>query len=152
MSDERARGQGLDAKTSTLTGFTGATLALVASLAREVLAPGLAAVGAAIAQTFFVGSIVALTAAAGLGLGGVLRPQQRLDIAVEELRSFGAFPLIAASRMEIQGLMLNTLIEALIHERERNDRKARLTRLTSLALAIGYGGVAVVALTVTIAS
>jgi hypothetical protein len=151
MNDERARGQGLDTKTSTLTGFTGATLALVASLAGGVDAPD-SSVAAVVAQTLFVGSVVALTAAAGFGLGGVLRPQQRLDIAVHELRGFGAFPLIAASRMEIQGLMLNTLIEALLHERQRNDRKARLTTLTSLALAIGYAGVAAVALIVAMAS
>jgi hypothetical protein len=152
VNDERSRGQGLDTKTSTLTGFTGATLALVASLARDVLSPGIGAVAAGVAQTLFVASVLALTAAAGFGLGGVLRPQQRLDIAQQELQSFGSFPLIAASRMEIQGRMINTLIEALLHERERNDRKARLTRLTSLALAVGYAGVAAVALTVTIAS
>jgi hypothetical protein len=152
ISDERARGQGLDGKTSTLTGLTGATLALVASLARDLLKPGLGEAAAVVAQALFVGGVLALTAAAAFGLGGVLRPQQRLDIAVEELRGFGAFPLIAATRMEIQGLMLNTLIEALLHERSRNDRKARLTRLTSLALAIGYASVAAVALTVAIAS
>jgi hypothetical protein len=152
LADERARGQGLDGKTSTLTGFTGATLALVASLARDVLRPGLGAFAGALAQGLFVATVCALTAAAVLGLAGVLRPQPRLDIAAEELRGFGSFPLIAASRMEIQGQMVNTLVDALLHERALNDRKARLTRRTGVALAIGYAGVAGVAFTVAIAA
>jgi hypothetical protein len=152
VSDERARGQGLDSKTSTLTGFTGATLALVASLAGDVQKRGLGATGASVAETFFVLGVLALTVAAAFGLGGVLRPQERLDIAIEELRGFGTFPLVAASQMEIQGRMLNSLIDGLLHERARNDRKARLTRLTSVALAAGYASVAAVALTITIAT
>jgi hypothetical protein len=151
LADERARGQTLDSKTSTLTGFTGATLALVASLAKDVvLRPGLGAVGDPLVRVLFIGTVCALTLAAMIGLAGVLRPQPRLDIATDELRGFGDFPLIAATAMDIQGRLLNTLIDALVHERTRNDRKAVLTRRTSGALGLGYLGVAGVALTIAI--
>jgi hypothetical protein len=151
LSDERSRGQGLDAKTSTLTGFTGATLALVASLGREVLGPRLPALAAAVAQVLFALGVTALTTAAALGVAGVLRPQSRLEIDADELRRFGTFPLISMPRMDLQGQMLNTLVEALLHERSVNDRKARLTRRAGVALALGYASVAGVALTVVVA-
>jgi hypothetical protein len=151
VADERARGQSLDAKTSTLTGFTGATLALVATLAKDVvLKPGLGTVGEPLARVLFVWSVCALTVAAMVGLAGVLRPQARLDIATDELEGFAQFPLIATPVMEIQGRLLNTLIDALIDERRRNDRKAVLTRRTSAALGLGYLGVAAVAVTIAI--
>jgi len=152
VADERARGQGLDSKTSTMTGFTGATLALVATLADEVLDSSLGTIGSPLAKTLFVGTVCALTAAAILGLAVILRPQQRLEISTDEIRGFGQFPLIAMAPMQIQGRMINTLIDELLHERALNDRKARLTQLTSTALVFGYAGVAAVALTLAIGS
>ena len=140
--DERGRGHGLDAKTSTLAGFGGAILALTASLGPQILDRSLGAVLEPVARALYVLTVAVLAAGAMLAVAGVLRPQQRLGIATEELERFGEFPLIAASRMEIQGRMINTLIEALVHERRLNDRKARLTRYTGIALALGFAGVA----------
>jgi hypothetical protein len=150
--DERARGSGLDAKSSTLTGFTGATLALVTGFAKDVLKPDLGSLASALVELFFIATVCALTIAAVLALTGVLRPQARLDIAESELRGFASFPLIAESRMEIQGRLINTFVEALLHERTINDRKARRTRATAVALAVGYLGVASVALTFAFAA
>jgi hypothetical protein len=152
VSDERARGNGLDSKSSTLTGFTGATLALVTGFAQDVLKPDLGSYANTLVDVFFIATVCALTVAAVFALAGVLRPQARLDIAEQELRGFGHFPLIAETPMEIQGRLINTLVDALLHERAVNDRKARLTRWTAVALALGYSGVAAVALTFAFAA
>ena len=45
VDDERTRGQGLETKTSTLAGFTGAILALTATLGRDLLKLDLGSVG-----------------------------------------------------------------------------------------------------------
>jgi hypothetical protein len=124
----------------------------VASLAGDVLDAGLGSVGDVLAKALFVLSVAALTVAAILGLAGVLRPQLRLGIATEELATFGSHPRISAPPIEIHGMMINTLVEALRHERAVNDRKARLTRLTGVALLVGYSGVAAFAVAVAFAS
>ena len=102
----------------------------------------LGAVAEPIVRALFVFTVLALAGAAVLALAGVLRPQQRLAIASSALPQFGEFPLIAQPRVDIQGQMINTMVEALQHERRLNDRKARLTRLTALALAAAFTGVA----------
>ena len=48
--------------------------------------------------------------------------------------------------------MMNTLIEALAHERALNERKARLTRVAAAALALGFVAVAAQAVTLGIAA
>jgi len=146
LDDERARGQGLDAKTSTLAGFSGAILALTATLGPQIFARTSGAFAEALVRTLYVVTVLALAAGAVLAVAGVLRPQQRLAIATSELERFGQFPLIAAPRMDIQGRMINTVVEGLVHERRLNDRKARLTRYAGLALATGFAGVAAQAL------
>jgi hypothetical protein len=146
LDDERARGQGLDAKTSTLAGFSGAILALTATLGPEIFARTSGAVAEALVRVLYVLTVAALAAGAVLAVAGVLRPQERLAIATQELERFGEFPLIASPRIEIQGRMINTVVEGLIHERRLNDRKARLTRYAGLALAGGFTGVAAQAL------
>jgi hypothetical protein len=77
---------------------------------------------------------------------GVLRPQQRRAITVAALRQFSEFPLVASPPVEVQGRMIVTLVNALENERKINDRKARLSRLAALALAVGLAGVALQAL------
>lgn len=146
LDDERARGQGLDAKTSTLAGFSGAILALTATLGPQILQQTSGAFAEALVRVLYVLTVAALAAGAVLAVAGVLRPQQRLAIATQELERFGQFPVIAAPRIEIQGRMINTVVEALVHERGLNDRKARLSRYTGAALAAGFGGVAAQAL------
>ena len=146
MADERARGQALDTKTSTLAGFSGAILALTATLGAALFARDLGTVGIAL-QVLFVLAVASLAAAATLAVGGVLRPQPRLGIAMDEIRRFKDFPLIAAPRIEIQGQTLAATIEALGAERAINDRKARLTQWTGRALVAGYAAVAAMAVT-----
>ena len=82
-----------------------------------------------------------------VALVGVLRPQPRLALAMDEIRRFSEFPLIATPTVEVQGTMMNTLIDALAHERALNERKARLTRVAAAALAVGFVAVAAQAVT-----
>jgi hypothetical protein len=82
-----------------------------------------------------------LAIGATLALAGVLRPQQRLAIARQDVEQLGQFPLIAAPKMNVEGQMLNTTIVALLHERDLNDRKARITRVSGAALVLGFIGV-----------
>jgi hypothetical protein len=152
LDDERTRGQGLDGKSATLAGFTGTILALTATLGAELLDLDLGAVGSAVFQCLYVLSVVALGAASLVALIGVLRPQPRLALAMDEIRRFSEFPLIAQPTVEVQGTMMNTLIDALAHERALNERKARLTRVAAVSLAVGFVAVAAQAITLGIAS
>ena len=97
-------------------------------------------------------SVGALGVASLVALIGVLRPQPRLALAMEEIRRFSEFPLIAQPVIEVQGTMMNTLIDALAHERALNERKARLTRVAAVSLAVGFVAVAAQAITLGIAS
>jgi hypothetical protein len=141
LTDERSRGQSLDAKTSTLAGFTGTILAVTAALGKDVLELDRGSSTQVVIRVLFVISVAALAGSALLSVAGVLRPQPRLAISGSEIERFGEFPLIAGPKIEIEGSMINTTIEALLHERALNDRKGRLTRGAALALAIGFSGV-----------
>ena len=150
LADERARGQTLDAKTSTLAGFTGTILAITASLGKDLLEMDLGAVARPIIAGLFVLTVGSLSVSALLSVAGVLRPQTRLAIDRSELERFGEFPLIAAPTMDVQGRLLNTTVDALLHERSVNDRKGRLTRRAGLVLALGFTGVGLLAIVVGI--
>jgi hypothetical protein len=152
LDDERTRGQGLDGKSATLAGFTGTILALTTTLGAELLDLDLGSVGSAVFQCLYVISVAALGTASLVALVGVLRPQPRLALAIDEIRGFSQFPLIARPTVEVQGTMMNTLIEALAHERALNERKARLTRAAAVCLAVGFLGVAAQAVTLGIAA
>jgi len=152
LADERARGQTLDSKTSTLAGFAGTILALNAAFANDVFKIDLGAVGSTAIRVIYVITAAALAAGATLAVAGVLRPQQRLAIAREDLESFGQFPLIAEPKMHVEGRMLNTTVTALVHERALNDRKARLTRLAAAALVVGFSGVGLLAVLAGVAA
>ena len=152
LDDERTRGQGLDSKSATLAGFTGTILALTTTLGATLLDLDLGSVGSAVFQCLYVISVVALGVASLIALVGVLRPQPRLALAMDEIRRFSEFPLIAQPLVEVQGTMMNTLVEALAHERALNERKGRLTRVAAIALAVGFVGVAAQAVTLGIAA
>ena len=147
VDDERARGQGLDAKTSTLAGFAGTILALTATLGGQLFSSDLGAAETAF-RVLFIAAVVALALAAGLAVGGVLRPQRRLAVPIDEIETFGRFPLLGAAKMDVQGQVLVTTIRALDAERATNDRKAALTRYAALALVAGFVAVALLAVTV----
>jgi hypothetical protein len=152
LDDERTRGQGLDDKSATLAGFTGTILALTSTLGAELLERDLGSIGTPVFQGLYVLSVVALGVASLVALIGVLRPQPRLALAMEEIRRFSEFPLIAQPTVAVQGTMMNTLIDALDHERTLNERKARLTRLAAAILAVGFVAVAAQAVTLGLAS
>ena len=150
MEDERARGQLLDTKTSTLAGFSGAILALTATLGAGLFERDLGDIGPAV-QALFVIAVITLAGGAGLSIGGVLRPQPHLGLSMDEIRQFRQFPVLATQRIDIQGQMLATLVDALSVEREINDRKARLTQYAARTLVGGYGAVAAMAVTFAVA-
>lgn len=152
LEDERARGRNLEAKTSTLAGFTGAILALTAGLGRDVSDLDLGSVGDTVFLGFFLVAVLALAARALVAVVGVLRPQERLGITRSQLRQFSEFPLISTPPVQIQGSMIATLVEAFDAERALNDRKARLTYYAAVGLGIGLVGVTGEAVTVALAT
>jgi hypothetical protein len=152
LADERARGQTLDAKTSTLAGFTGTILAITASLGKDLFSTDLSAVERPLLRVLFVLTVGALAVSALRSVAGVLRPQARLAIDRSELERFGEFPLIATPKMEVEGRLLNTTIDALLHERSLNDRKGRLTRRAGAVLALGFTGVGLQAIVLGMAA
>jgi hypothetical protein len=86
---------------------------------------------------------VALLVAAGVAVVGVLRPQRDLGPDEEELESFPRFPMLGATRTEIQGRMLRTVTDEVVPaERHRNDQKARLTKVSAFSLGVGLLGIA----------
>ena len=149
LEDERARGQALDSKTSTLAGFSGAILALTATLGAALFEQDLGGVGPAV-QALFCVAVTALAAAAILAVAGVLRPQPHLGVSMEEVRRFPEFPLIATTKLDIQGEMLVTSVNALGHEREVNDRKASRSAYVARALVAGYAAVAAMAVPIAL--
>jgi hypothetical protein len=151
VEDERARGQSLDTKTSTLAGFTGTILALTVGLGREIFDIDLGPVGDVVFRGLFLVAVISLGAGAILAVGGILRPQSRLAVSRSEIKRFAEFPLIATPPVELQGRMINTLAEALSVERHLNDRKAKLTQYAAYALVAGLLGIVGEALTVVIA-
>jgi hypothetical protein len=152
IDDERTRGQGLDSKTSSLAGFTGAILAITVALGHDVGRLHLGRVGNDVASGMYIVAVVALACAAVLAVLGGLRPQQRLAISMTEIRSFAQYPLIAVEPMEIHGRMMNTLVEAIDYERQANDRKARFARRAAVALVVGFLASGAEAVTVVLAS
>lgn len=145
-ADERARGQGLDSKTSTLAGFAGTILALTATLGGQLFQGDL---GAAEVPTriLFIASVTALAAAATLAVVGVLQPQPRLAVSMDEIERFCDFPLLGSPRMDVQGQMLTTVVTALATERTVNRRKAVATKYAARALVVGFIAVALMAVT-----
>ena len=144
VDDERNRGQGLDTKMSTLAGFTGAILALTATVAKEVFGLHLDALGNAPVRSVYVLAVVALGSAAICAVWIAIRPRPRLVIDETQLREF-TLSMLAAPTVDIQGEMIETLFRVLQHERAANDRKARLGVYAGYLLIVGLAAVAVLA-------
>jgi hypothetical protein len=147
LDDELQRGRDLDSKMSTLAGFSGTILALTASIATNLLALRISSTAEVVVRSLFVLAVVSLAGAAVLAICGALLPRRRILIATSAVKEFASFPLIAAPRLEIEGQLLRTLIDALEFERSRNDRKARLGRAAGAVLIIGFIAVASLGLT-----
>ena len=152
LEDERNRGHNLEAKTSTLAGFTGAILALTAGLGRDLADLDLGGIGGTVFRGFFLLAVLALATSALIAVLGVLRPQERLGIKRAQLRQFSTFPLISTPPVEIQGSMIATIVEAFDSERALNDQKAKLTYYAAVGLGIGLVGVTGEAVTVALAT
>ena len=128
LDDERTRGQGLDGKSATLAGFTGTILALTATLGAELLDLDLGSRRLGASSSASTSSRWSRSASAALvALIGVLRPQPRLALAMDEIRRFSEFPLIAQPTVEVRAGDRH-LIEALAHERGYARRALRAAR------------------------
>jgi hypothetical protein len=149
MADERTRGQALETKTSTLAGFSGAILALTSTLGAALFDRDLGTLAPAVQILFGLG-VAALAAAAILAVGSVLVPQAHLGVSMDEIEHFPEYPLIATNKIEIQGQLLVTTVNALAREREINDRKASRTTYAARALVAGYVAVAAMAMLVAL--
>ena len=143
--EERARGQSLAAKSSTLAGFSGAILALVAQFGRELFKLDLGAFGDALAPVLFLVSIAALAAAGVLALYGALRPRERYVIEPAEVRALATPTWLSKPKVAIEGALLTSLGEALEHDRDTNDLRARYAGYASAALLVGIVGTACLA-------
>jgi hypothetical protein len=144
--DERARGHTLSGKASTLAGFSGTILSLVAALGRELFKLDLGSAGDTAVRVLFPVSVLALAAAVTFAIVGVLRPQPRLAISAEQIGEFTTQRWISATVTEISGNMIKSLGDMVARERLSNDPKARLTGLAATALLVGVLGVAAQAL------
>ena len=69
FDDERHRGATLSTKASTLAGFSGTILAVVAALGRQIVESNLGAVGDPTVRALFVLSVGALAAAVTFAIG-----------------------------------------------------------------------------------
>src|SRR3954451_20502162 len=83
VDDARSRGATITARASTLAGFSGTILAIIAALGRELPRLDVGTVGQPVTQSLFLVSIVALAAAATLALGGALRTQSRILVSAD---------------------------------------------------------------------
>lgn len=137
FDDERGRGAALSAKATTLAGFSGTILAVVAALGRETLTSHLGAVGDPSVRVLFVVSILALTTAVTLAILGVLRTRVRLLIDSDQIIAFASEPWIDTDAADIDGNMLASIGQALREERKLNDHKARITDRSAVALLVG---------------
>jgi hypothetical protein len=144
--DERARAQTLSGKASTLAGFSGTILSLVAALGRELFKLDLGSVGDVAVRALFPLSVVALAAAVTFAIAGVLRPQPRLLISAEQIGEFTTQRWMRATVTEIHGNMIKSLGGMVAQERATNDAKARLTAFAAAALLVGLLAVAAQAL------
>jgi hypothetical protein len=150
VEDERSRSQALVAKTSTLAGFSGTILAIVAVLGRESFKLDVGDVGDPLMRCFFIVSVVTLAAAAALAIGGVLRPVERLVLGTEQVIEFGELRWLTRPKVEVQGEMIETLGKALERERKLNTARAQLATWAAVALLVGLLAVAGQALTLGI--
>jgi hypothetical protein len=140
FDDEHSRGDTLITRASTLAGFSGTILALVATLGREMFKLDLGTVGNPVVRGLFLLSVGALVAAATLALGGALRARPRELVGVADV---GTFPdRMTEESVEIKRVWLGSLWLTLERDRSNNDRRAELGEAAGVALLVGLIAVA----------
>jgi hypothetical protein len=143
--EERSRAQSLNAKNSTLAGFSGAILALVASFGREMFRVDLGALGETLAPVLFLVSVAALASAGVLALFGALRPRDRYVVEAAEVKALGTSAWLTKGKTAIEGALLTSLGEAFAHDRRLNDMRARYASGAAAALLVGIVATAALA-------
>jgi hypothetical protein len=137
VDDERARSGTLAARASTLAGFAGTILAIVATLGREAFKLDLGSVGDPSMRGLFLVSVCALALSATLAVGGVLRARRRELVDVEAVHEFAEAPWVTKDPAAIKQVWLVSLGETLTRDRENNDHRARLGEAAAIALLVG---------------
>lgn len=140
--DERARTQALTARASTLAGFAGTILAIVAALGREAFKLDLGNVGDPFMRVLFLVSVVALASSATLAIGGVLRARRRTLVGIEAVRQFANSGWVTKEAAAIKHDWLVSLGDTLAQDRANNDRRAQLGEAAAVALLVGLLAVA----------
>jgi hypothetical protein len=134
FDDERDRGQGLEGKSSTLAGFSGAILAINLAQVRDVSRVDLDSLGKPMLEVLLVVSGLMLAAASLLYLA-VLRPREYsvLDVTLSLLTA----EAMSVAPEQVQGRMATTLGDMTIEQRAVNNKKARTMAFAGWALALG---------------
>ena len=135
--DERARSGTLTARASTLAGFSGTILAIVATLGREAFKLDLGDLGDPLMAALFILSIVALATSAALATGGVLRARRRQLVDIDAVLEFPDSTWVTKEAVEIRHTWLVSLGMTLAQDRLNNDRRARLGEAAAIALLVG---------------
>jgi hypothetical protein len=138
IADERLRGQNLDSKTASLAAFSGTILALDVTLGQGLLRRELGSVGDWLLPSFFLLGAAGLLVAAAIAVVGVLRPQPYLAVGRSELE----MPTTVPDKTHLQARMLATINNILPTERDQNNTKATLTKISACALGVGLLGIA----------
>ena len=135
FDDERSRSQGLEAKSSTLAGFSGAILALTLTQIRAGPPFGVGIATQRAMNLLFLVSVVLLATSSLLYLA-VLRPRSHtvLDVVTEEMLTATK---LSAPPTEVQGRMATTLAGMIATARAANDRKARTMEQAGRVLTAG---------------
>jgi hypothetical protein len=140
--DERARTTALTTRGSTLAGFGGTILSVVAVLGREAFKLDLGEIGDPLEPILFLTSLAALAFSAALGIGGVLRGRPRHLIETEAVWEFSEPEWEATDPTRIKHLWLGSLGRTLDQDRANNARRAVLIKAAAIALLFGILAVA----------
>lgn len=128
---ERARTESLDRKAASLATFVSLILAVIATLAPQLLG-GRESVWLLLP---FALELVALAVAAAFAVA-VLLPKEHVGLSMKYLERFPNWSEIRKEPAQVQGEAMFGLIEAIAKERAINQRKARMVRFAYQSLFV----------------
>ena len=142
---EVARTDALDRKAATLATFASLLATLLATLGGGVVA----ATERRWQALIFLPALVVLLVAVTLAVRALV-PKEYLTIGMPALESFKTWAAMSSTPVDVQGVIMRGVVEAVARERRANERKARAVaaalRLMLAALMLIVGDVATLAL------
>jgi hypothetical protein len=145
--EERDRDQSFTVRGVGLAGFAGVILSLSNTVARPALQADLSGALDAVSLALFIVAALALVAALGFTLFGVLLPREAISLGSDEISRFISHEFVNAHKAMAQGREMRGLIRSLLRQRVRNDVKARWLRHAYVALSVGLLALALLGLT-----